>query len=617
MQTAPERRSPQHARVPLDDVLVELFPEGFDEGFEADAVDLGKGGLSISAPLLPDIGSTLRCSFRSPENGQPVDADCEVVWAEDSGPTEGHFGLRFTQLPADSARAIGRIVDQWMEVLAEDEDSGPQMTSLALDGVRSPIVGEVAHRAHDALLMEQELPFLRIGTGVREGGQRQGRLASVDVRIENDIPRLVLTVLYEDSSPGVEEAQEFVAEVEGRQRALRADMPVDADRTFRQNSPPVMESMAVEHAAPVGFAGFADVGSTADDDEALARSMTPARDFATLWARVQPKLVALRVRVVAAWLAFKAQAEPKVRVFAARARDFLGKIRTKHVPTAKASLLRMGARVRVFVAALRARRAEAVEARSPRRTTRAPANAAHIRPSTTERALSERAAPTSDSRRVKNRRRLALLGVFALGISGTVWAFSGGEDAQATEMPSASDAAVVVSAALQPSVAAADAPDIRSPYAADEPAEPAIDPEDGSQVAAEEAPSAEPAQAAGRMDAPTFPSIGGAPSNADTATATRFGAEDVPRARDFTLRMSRRVQGIRGEALPDGFRVDVDGSLSLDRAGPIAAAHPLVERATVLNRGDHAELRIRFVSGRHPAYRVTAQGSAIVVSIGR
>jgi len=75
MQTAPERRSPQHARVPLDDVLVELFPEGFDEGFEADAVDLGKGGLSISAPLLPDIGSTLRCSFRSPENGQPVEAE--------------------------------------------------------------------------------------------------------------------------------------------------------------------------------------------------------------------------------------------------------------------------------------------------------------------------------------------------------------------------------------------------------------------------------------------------------------------------------------------------------------------------------------------------------------
>jgi len=81
--------------------------------------------------------------------------------------------------------------------------------------------------------------------------------------------------------------------------------------------------------------------------------------------------------------------------------------------------------------------------------------------------------------------------------------------------------------------------------------------------------------------------------------------------------MSQRVDGVRGEALPDGFRVDVDGALSLDRAGPIAAAHPSVERATILNRGDHAELRVRFVSGRHPAYRVEARGSSVVVVIGR
>ncbi|NOY91838.1 MAG: hypothetical protein GXP55_11630, partial [Deltaproteobacteria bacterium] len=137
----------------------------------------------------------------------------------------------------------------------------------------------------------------------------------------------------------------------------------------------------------------------------------------------------------------------------------------------------------------------------------------------------------------------------------------------------------------------------------------------GEQAPAE--PVAEPAPEAGRMRSPTFPSIGGAPDPAVSDDPTRFGAEDVPRARDFTLRMSRPVEGLRGEALPDGFRVDVDGSLSLDRAGPIAAAHPLVERATVLNRGDHAELRIRFVSGRHPAYRVRARGASIVISIGR
>ena len=37
MQEAIERRNPERTRVPLEDVLVELRPEGFDEAFEADA----------------------------------------------------------------------------------------------------------------------------------------------------------------------------------------------------------------------------------------------------------------------------------------------------------------------------------------------------------------------------------------------------------------------------------------------------------------------------------------------------------------------------------------------------------------------------------------------------
>ena len=47
MQEAIERRNPERTRVPLEDVLVELRPEGFDVDFEADAVDLGLGGLAM------------------------------------------------------------------------------------------------------------------------------------------------------------------------------------------------------------------------------------------------------------------------------------------------------------------------------------------------------------------------------------------------------------------------------------------------------------------------------------------------------------------------------------------------------------------------------------------
>ena len=105
------------------------------------------------------------------------------------------------------------------------------------------------------------------------------------------------------------------------------------------------------------------------------------------------------------------------------------------------------------------------------------------------------------------------------------------------------------------------------------------------------------------------------PSVASGPDVTLFGADNVPSGRSFLIRMSRPVETIEGTALTDGFRVRIPGSLSLDRAGPIAAAHPLIDRSMILNRGDHAELTIRFVDGETPAYRVVARGSAIEVVV--
>ena len=145
------------------------------------------------------------------------------------------------------------------------------------------------------------------------------------------------------------------------------------------------------------------------------------------------------------------------------------------------------------------------------------------------------------------------------------------------------------------------------------------------------------------MAAPTFPSLrdgahpqapqglpegspyavdvreGGAPAAAATATSegSVFGAPDIENGRSFLIRMSQPVTVIRGTARADGFSVEIPSSLSLDRAGPIAASHPLIERSMILNRGDHSELTITFVSGRTPAYRVSARGSAIEVLIAR
>ncbi|MCU0674802.1 MAG: hypothetical protein MUE69_18690, partial [Myxococcota bacterium] len=166
MQQAIERRNPEQARIPLEDVLVELRPEGYDEAFEADAVDVGLGGLAMRAAILPDVGSRLHCRFQSPHDGRCVDASAEVVWARDAGPSAGEFGL----------------------------DQG--VVSLKLEGVGPRLDADVVHRAGDVLVVEQGLPFLRLGKAVEEDG-RVGRLESVDLRVEGETPRLVLTIGFD------------------------------------------------------------------------------------------------------------------------------------------------------------------------------------------------------------------------------------------------------------------------------------------------------------------------------------------------------------------------------------------------------------------------------------
>jgi hypothetical protein len=81
--------------------------------------------------------------------------------------------------------------------------------------------------------------------------------------------------------------------------------------------------------------------------------------------------------------------------------------------------------------------------------------------------------------------------------------------------------------------------------------------------------------------------------------------------------MSNPVVEMDGIIEADGFSVTIPGSLSLSQAGPIASAHSDVEHASILNRGDFSELTLRFVAGRHPAYRVEARGPAIEITIAR
>ncbi|MDQ3031222.1 MAG: hypothetical protein M3Y87_02310, partial [Myxococcota bacterium] len=107
-----------------------------------------------------------------------------------------------------------------------------------------------------------------------------------------------------------------------------------------------------------------------------------------------------------------------------------------------------------------------------------------------------------------------------------------------------------------------------------------------------------------------------APSPAPSG-GMEFGAAEVERGRTTTLRMSAPVESLEGQADGGGFTITVRGALSLDRAAPLAAASSSIERASILNRGDHCVLTIRFVTGRTPPYRVAAHGTSLDVTIGR
>ena len=128
--------------------------------------------------------------------------------------------------------------------------------------------------------------------------------------------------------------------------------------------------------------------------------------------------------------------------------------------------------------------------------------------------------------------------------------------------------------------------------------------------------SASPGKVSGPKKAEAY-AIQGAPLPPETVRGTSFGADAVPGGETHVLRMSNDVTEMEGIIEDDGFSVTIPGSLSLSRAGPIAAAHPDVEHASILNRGDFSELTVRFVAGRKPLYRVEAHGPAIEVTLAR
>ena len=215
-------QAPRPPRVPLDEVLIRLYPEGFhEEEFEADGINVGPGGISMRASVLPQVGATLRCQLESPGGGAPIQMVGRVVWAHDSGPQIGEFGVRFTRLSDKDQTRIEALIQQWGRTSAE-----APTVRLQLDGVGSPIIAELKSETETELSVEQSLPFLAIGSAVQnETAGRRGHLEAVELKLDEKTPKLVLSIGYE-----TEESAEAASE-----HSDRDTLPDDAPRASRPN----------------------------------------------------------------------------------------------------------------------------------------------------------------------------------------------------------------------------------------------------------------------------------------------------------------------------------------------------------------------------------------------
>ena len=519
-------QAPRPPRVPLDEVLIKLHPEGFHQEFEADGINVGAGGLSMRASVLPELGSTLRCQLDSPTGGEAIEMIGRVVWAHEGGPHVGEFGIRFTHLSNDDQTRIEALIQRWGRTTAK-----APTVRLLLDGVGSSIVAEVQSESDSELSVEQPLPFLAIGTAVmNESTSRRGHLEAVELKMDNATPKLVLSIGYE-----LEDAPETSVADGGDRDTLPEETPSAVQASRRSREERMNDAPRIVRYDP---------GVETSESETATERLRAYAKSAT--DQLASTLGGARTAVT---------------------EGLLPGITTK-VKDLVALVLR-------FIGALRSQLDD-----KPRRkqVPRSEAARAHLK----------------NTRR--NGRRYLVVAAMACGIVAAgwgiyLWAASGSETAAETAAETGTET------------------------------DPAAETEAATAAGTEEATAVAAATGSGAGTENENENaeylVQGAPLPPETVRGMAFGADSVSGGEKYVLRMSNPVAEMDGIIEADGFSVTIPGSLSLSQAGPIATAHPDVEHASILNRGDFSELTIRFVAGRQPVYRVEARGPAIEISIAR
>jgi hypothetical protein len=744
MISTPERRHVENARIPCA-IPVELTPDSRGPRFEADAVDLSPGGLSLRASSLPEVGAMLNCRFETLPGGTRISGRGEVVWAKLSGERSGEFGLRFTEIEPEAQALLAEMIAERVASGGSPAPQNPRTATLEIEHAEQPITAKLTRAVGQDVVFEQPLDVLALGSSVVARADKalgQGNILRVDLRMDGGTPTLALTVRFSQPQGETEQFGEYdwgepesgmqLKSLEGDTRPDLAAPSGVEEQTRGQlmaaggMSMPELAAALSPHTTTIGYpqpiagphgrtvAGYAvrvpaavaedegdeDVGEDEDvhaHDHAQAHVFDEERgpwgdkdtepDVLADLPRSPPEqlgLVHVAPRPVprpAPVLVRKPEDFPNARSFVSRddvasveeyeavgiadsAADSApgtyaalelstssGEQRAPEgaglwadsdpeddwselqpeaawspassgagwpsqsrasVPDAthNSALVRF---LRIFAGLWEALQPALVAAR------RTYFKAQHVvLPSlhkrlvgspmvkSTLRGVGQRprrsvGLPTVEQipKWTRGMGRLVLLAALMLGCGMLlVYAMA----------PAAPTDEIVSHRPLQ-------LPDGEhtAENAASDPALVGTTPEAATESSGSQPRAAESGrtQMAGPNARPKQPP----PAPQPEAAAISFGAKQVPNAQHFLLRMSDPVKTLHGKADAHGFIVEVPASRAIDRAAPIAAANKSVTKATILNKGTHAELNIRFAEGKNPAYRVSAQQAGLEVLI--
>ncbi|MCB9707272.1 MAG: PilZ domain-containing protein [Myxococcales bacterium] len=666
MQVAAERRTATDFRVPFE-ASIRLAHHGFDTPLEADGLNLSGRGLKLRSQHMPEIGTWLSCRFQINPDAPAVFREGEVVWTSQKDGGAGEFGVRFAEVDED--------VERWVRDLAEESPDGgfgqehsevrevvpesdtPRLadysmsTELYIDALRTPILTRSAHQASDLVILEQDLPFLRINTGVsvvqdEHTALQRGRLASVDLQMVDDMPRLTLGIVY-DRGAGHSKAPAAIPSVSELNVLEGLEESLDEEALRTLEDAPEVNSTFEEMLTPVRLTTPETVSQRRGEEQECRPFQVHERDLDEAPSAAPPARLG---RTVSTWMstaegvlsrASTAIAQGCVRLVS----ELSPRPKTAPVGRRMSSSRQGGGRYRATFSRTLGTWSSMMRILVAKTGLTLPASRASRRrtaPAPRRQGLNSRVGMLSSVPKVWLWASVVLAAVLVLTVlwrlqrpaatepapmADRATALSGriGDDQLAEadygteldELPaerpvdalkteSARGVDPLLESALPaPSYEAGPVAPTRYPSVADAAAKTNRPPH----IKELQAVQSRPSRAPGETRAPAPRTI------ASQAGSKTFGTAKLSNGTRLSLRMSRNMTELKGTRLADGFRVIIPGALSLDKAGSLAQAHAKVLRAAILNHGDRSELSVLFKPGKTPAYRVQAKGSSLEIVI--